>query len=690
MSKSKGAAIFAAIAAVTPILVAAVRGALDGWTPTGDDAFSGVRAWDIFTGHVPLLGTWSSASTYTQLTVNHPGPLQFDLIAIPVRLLGHGAGTAIGLGLINAAAVAAIAWLLHRTMGAPAATAGMALCACLSWSMGSEMLYDPWNPYATLFPFALFLVSAWCLVAGDRVALLVMAFSGSYVLQTHLSYSLLVPGMALFAVATVVVRLALRRRADREAWPALRRRALRWGGGAVLLTLVCWAQPIYQQFTTDEQGNLTGLLRSASERARTPGLGRTLRALGGTVAVPPAWLPPSYGSPAFELDGSGLPTWLAGAGLVVLALLMAGLGRRAWRRGSSAVAAGALTGLVALVLGLATTLRAPIVFEMVPTYFRWMWPMGMVLWLVVAVAVLDEVRAWSADRAGAAAPTEAEATSAEPESRADENATPVADRRPDPRVWPRNLALPGLVVAVVAGVAAVPRVDHGTASPPWTIEIVDEIDEDVAEAVEGKGPLLVELSAHASVLSVGPALFGVLQDADVGFYVEDWPLVRQLGEDRRWEPDEDQADMRLRVTGDTATSSAREGERLVASYLPLSRDERHELARLNRQITDILVEQGIVWSGDAEQVYEHLDKPDRMAEMEDQAEGNAAYMVESGLLRSLWEGGEPGFAGHPLLDTTVYTPELLDPWADLQGAQDRTVKVFLSKIEPPPDEEEDE
>lgn len=667
MSKSKGAAIFAAIAAVTPILVAAVRGALDGWTPTGDDAFSGVRAWDVFTGHVPLLGTWSSASTYTQLTVNHPGPMQFDLIAIPVRLLGHGAGTAIGLGLINAAAVAGIAWLLHRSMGAPAATAGMALCACLSWSMGSEMLYDPWNPYATLFPFALFLVSAWCLVAGDRVALLVMVFSGSYVLQTHLSYSVLVPGMALFAVATVAVRLWLRRRTDREAWPALRRRALRWGGGAALLTLVCWAQPIVQQFTTDEQGNLTGLLRSASEEARTPGLGRTLRALGGTVAVPPAWLPPSYGSPAFELDGSGLPTWLAAAGLVLLVVLMAGLGWRAWRRGSSAVAAGALTGLFALVLGLATTLRAPIVFEMVPTYFRWMWPMGMVLWLVVAVGLLDEVRAWSTGRAGAEAP----------------------DRRPDPRAWPRNLALPGLAVAVVAGVATLPRVDHGTASPPWTIEIVDELDQDVAEAVEGQGPLLVELSAHASVLSVGPALFGVLQDADVGFYVEDWPLVRQLGEDRRYEPDEDQTDTRLRITGDTAASSAREGERLVAAYLPLSRDERHELARLNKQITDILVEQGIVWSGDAEQVYEHLDKPDRMAEMEAQAEASAEYMVESGLLRSLWEGGEPGFAGHPLLDTTVYTPELLDPWADLQAARDRTVKVFISTIEPPPEEEDE-
>ncbi|HEY8545929.1 MAG TPA: hypothetical protein VIL36_12810, partial [Acidimicrobiales bacterium] len=252
MTKSKGAALLATFAAVAPILLAAGRGALDGWVPTGDDAFSGVRAWDVFTGHVPLLGTWSSASTYTELDINHPGPLHFDLLAIPVRLLGHGPGTAIGTGLINATAVLGIAWLLHRRGGAPATTVGMGLGACLAWAMGSEMLYDPWNPYVTLFPYACFLVAVWGVADLDRAALLVMVVAGSYVLQTHLSYSILVPGMAVLGLLVAAVRLWLRRRADGDAWPPVRRRALRWLGGAAALGLVLWLQPVIQQFTTDE------------------------------------------------------------------------------------------------------------------------------------------------------------------------------------------------------------------------------------------------------------------------------------------------------------------------------------------------------------------------------------------------------------------------------------------------------
>ena len=65
------------------------------------------------------------------------------------------------------------------------------------------MLYDPWSQYAPLLPFALFVVAVWCAVAGDLVALPIMVVAGSYALQTHLSYSLLVPGLAGFALVAV-------------------------------------------------------------------------------------------------------------------------------------------------------------------------------------------------------------------------------------------------------------------------------------------------------------------------------------------------------------------------------------------------------------------------------------------------------------------------------------------------------
>jgi len=675
MEKSKGAALLATFAAVAPILVAAVRGAVDGWIPTGDNAFSGVRARDVFTGHTPLLGTWSSASTYSELDINHPGPLHFDLLALPVRVLGHGAGTAIGMGLINAFAVLGIAWLLYRRLGPAATAAGMGLCACLAWAMGSEMLYDPWNPYATLFPFACFLVAVWGVADLDRAALIVMVVAGSYVLQTHLSYSILVPGMAAIGVLVAGVRLWLRRRADRDAWPARRGRALRWFGGAAALGAVLWLQPVIQQFTTDEQGNLTGLLRTLNESTRTPGLGRTLRAVGGTLAVPPGWLPPSYAEPSFELDGSGHPTWLAAGALVVLALLLVGLGWRAWRRGSTTMAVGTLIGLAALATGLFTALRAPIVFEMVPTYFRWMWPMGMFLWMVVAIALIDEVAsaAWFRRWRDAEVPDGDDGS---------------GGRRFG---WDRaaTLVVPGLVLAIVAGIATVPRVDHGTASPPWTVDVVNSIDGRLLEGLEDEeGPLVVELSVHLSSLAAGPALFAVLQDAGIEFYVRDWPLIRQLGEDRRFR--EGDADRRLRVTGDTSRRGTTADERLLAAYSPLSRSEQRELQRLEDELTELVEEEGLVWSGDAEAVYEALEKPDRMEEMEDWVERSPQYLVEAGLLRTLWTGGDVGFAGHPLLDTNVYRPEVMDRWAELQSLRDRTLRVYISDVPPPEDESDDE
>src|SRR6266511_2553598 len=146
-------ALVATLAAITPILVAAVRGVRRGWTPTGDDSYVAVRAWDVLTSHPPLLSTWSSASAYAGRDMNHPGPLQFDLLALPVRLLGP-----------SAAALA------------------MGGCGLLAWSMGSEMLYDPWNLHASVIPFALFVVTVWAAVAGDRMALPIMVVSGTYVL----------------------------------------------------------------------------------------------------------------------------------------------------------------------------------------------------------------------------------------------------------------------------------------------------------------------------------------------------------------------------------------------------------------------------------------------------------------------------------------------------------------------------
>jgi hypothetical protein len=91
------------LAAVAPIIVAAARAIDRGWIPVTDNALITIRARDVLTDHHPLLGTWSSASGTTGTAFNNPGPLLFDLLALPARLLEGGAGVAVAVTVLNVA-----------------------------------------------------------------------------------------------------------------------------------------------------------------------------------------------------------------------------------------------------------------------------------------------------------------------------------------------------------------------------------------------------------------------------------------------------------------------------------------------------------------------------------------------------------------------------------------------------------
>jgi hypothetical protein len=678
--RSLACLVAALLAAVVPILVAGIRAVLRGWTPTGDESYSAIRAWDLFSNNPPLLGTWSSASQYTDHHINHPGPLQFDLLALPVRLLGHGPGTAVGLSLVNAAAVALLGWLVYRRLGLAAATLAYGACALLIWSMGSEMLYSVWSQHAPLLPFALFLVAVWCTVAGDWLALPVTVVAGNYALQTHLSYAILVPGLLLFAITAVAWRVVRRRRNDPGGWPELRRRTLRWTAITVAAQLVVGIQPLVEQITAPGEGNVAALWRSSSAEVPTPSLGATVRVLGGTVVLPPAWLPSSFGSPSFDLLGNGASTSVAGAGLLGLALVLGVLGWRALRRGSTGMAAGALTGLVTLALALVTIPRAPIRWGIVPTYLRWMWPLGMVLWLVLAVAVLDELRARAETRAAAQSEarsgnSESTAVDADPGSDGTTSATAGTASGVGPAArW----ALPGLVVALVAGCATLPRIDHGSASPDWTVDALHAVDDEVRAAVAGRNSVLVQFSAHIVTGGLGPPILVLLQDAGVRFYVDEPALVRQLGEVRRF--DLGDATTTLRVDGGRF-ARAQPGERLVASWADLDDRQRAELERLDRQVEDLVHEHGLVLTPDAGRFLRKAGDVSSLGRLEgfrDEPE----QAVDSGLVRHLWAGGGAALRGEPLLDTDVYPRELMDRWVDLWIRNDeRSLEVYVGTVQ---------
>ena len=197
--------VAALVLVALPIVVAAVRAVIDGWIPIGDDALVAIRARDVLTVDHPLLGTWTSASIDAGVDMNHPGPLLFDALAAPVRVFGGHAGVALGVMAVNVVAAWTVVVVAWRRAGRIGAVVGAATVAYLLWTMGSELLFDPWNPHVLIVPCLALLACAWSIGCGGWRALPVFVAIGSFCVQTHLGYVYLVPGLLVVAVVVGVV-----------------------------------------------------------------------------------------------------------------------------------------------------------------------------------------------------------------------------------------------------------------------------------------------------------------------------------------------------------------------------------------------------------------------------------------------------------------------------------------------------
>jgi hypothetical protein len=540
--------------AVVPIVVAATRAIARGWIPTEDNAFFPIRTRDVFTfEHLPLLGVFSSASQTSGFNFNHPGPLLFDLGALPVRVFGGSAGTVVTIALVNGLSVVGIGWFAYRRGGAVVGTLATAVTATLCWTMGSEVLYEPWNPHSVLLPFLLFLVLVWSVSGGDLLALPFAAGVGSLVAESHLSYSLIVPVLGVLALVLLAVRVRADRTHDPEHAHALTWRALRYVGIAGVVLVVCWIQPLIEQFTSDGDGNLTLLVRSATEsRAPTAGFGFGASAVAAVATLPPWWFRPSF-------DETFKPGWdppSVATAVFSLAVLAVVFGVCAWvaRRHRDRVASTALViAAAAVLLGVVTAARSPeTVFGKFQVHtLRWAWPLAAFVFLAVAVVVVRRL-------ASAAA----------------------------------SAALVGTLAAVTVVFAALTLPTANLGLGPTTFTYAQPATRQLEQRMgrlEGRGPFLIDDLFHGTFADpYGGAVLAELQRRGEGFVAADPELVRLFGPARRFDGKNARSVLLLRISDATRTPPP--GTRRVVLAEGLSKSDQRELDRLEAEVGEFLAQ----------------------------------------------------------------------------------------------------
>lgn len=540
--RERGAAAVAVVAAVTPIAVAAARAVTGGWMPIGDNAYFSIRARDVLTVHHPLVGTWTSASQAAGVDLNNPGPLLFDLLALPARLHPDW-GVALGVAVINAACVIAVAAVARRVGGVRAVVAAMAAASAMAWSMGSELLFDPWQPHSLLFPCLLLLVLCWGLACGRLLLLPAVVGVASLLVGTHLSYGVLVPAVA--GGATVAAMTHARGR-GRDAGRAVL--------ASVVVAAVCWAQPLAEQVSGSLGGNLGELARHGGRGGEVTGWSTAARLVGTVLGLPPFWGRPAFDRFLVGVEVVRIPSLATAAtGLGVVVVVLAVLLARTLRRGDQGRPAAAASGLalVAVAASLVTAARLPIgTLGLAAHQLRWLWPVGAFLAFAVVLALAGAVR--------------------------------------HPAV-PAGLA----AVAVAFGALSLPHHNArqgpsaDAAAIPPTVELLRGLDRlDVA------GPVLFDERGLRFAEPYSVAVMADLQRRGIEFRVADPVLAHQLGPSRHVE-DRGALPRLVQRDGDASFTSPEEGAELVSRVVGLRPAERREMAALRTAIAEHVAGTGL-------------------------------------------------------------------------------------------------
>ncbi len=308
---------------------------------------------------------------YSRGVWSHPGPLFYYLMWIPYRIFGSTSGALmVGAIVMNGLAVFASIVIAHRWGGRPFAIGVGLGFAWLFVRLPSGLLWNPWNPFVTILPFALFILCMWAAINGDRFALPLGGAIGTFCVQTHILYGGLVAVCLVYTVVLVVVH----RRLPAPDGQPRGMRPLVWLG---IVGLVLWAPPAIEQLI-QTPGNLRNTFRYLTNGGATKSLVDGMRATFAQFTLRPDWIVGLRPVMAITREPTALGAtqvpWL----LLPYATALILLGRR----GRSPVRS------LLLLLGVVVIASIPILARTVgPMYeyrLRWLWVVAM---LVVVATV---------------------------------------------------------------------------------------------------------------------------------------------------------------------------------------------------------------------------------------------------------------------------------------------------------------
>lgn len=375
------------LAVALPVLAAVVSAGWRQWYASSDQAIMLMRTFDVGGRETPLVGAWSRWGW------SHPGPIVYWVLAPFARVLGQQ-GALVGAGLVNAAAIVGSMAVVLRRAGVAKAAAAALVLALVVHAAGSEKLVDIWNPTIAFFSFFFFLFIIWSVVCGDRWLLPGAVAVGSFSVQSHVGYALVVGGLLLVTAVWVLVA----RRQDRPRWSRPQRLAA-WGAAAAVL--VMWAPAVVEQRSGDP-GNLSALAEyGADPDEPAAGWSYAVGVAGWQLRPTGPWVSGQEVNPfGFTRSGPALPA-VATVAAVAAATWWAAGGRRHRGRDDTAHRDTApddtarhrdtaRLGAISLVgAGFAFVATAQVRGIPVPYLVRWWWAVAAMGTLTVAWALLD-------------------------------------------------------------------------------------------------------------------------------------------------------------------------------------------------------------------------------------------------------------------------------------------------------------